>query len=91
MPRHRAAAEKNLPLAAAFRGERLDALVRASVRQDRQLAGRLRATPRGRRGPDFIDRETGRWYDVTTERQWGRHLTRYSDEFGDDAVGVLYK
>jgi RHS repeat-associated protein len=73
-----------------FRGERIDHFVRESVRRDPALR-HLRQTPRGQRGPDFIDPRNGRWYDITTPGAWRRHVDRYAPNWGPDGVGIVYK
>jgi hypothetical protein len=90
-PRQRSAVKENPKLEKAFCGERVDACVRRAVDDDPVLSAKLQATPRGRFGPDFVDRQTGRWYDITTEKAWPAHMRKYLEDFGDDGVGIYYR
>jgi len=67
---------RNPRLAPMFRGERIDYFFTESLRHDGRLLGRVQITPRGSFGPDVIS--GGRWYDVTTARQWQAHVTKYA-------------
>jgi hypothetical protein len=67
-------------LRALFRGNRIDVMVRRDARFDRDLR---RLQSNYSRGPDFVDPETGVWWDITTYRQWQPHVRRYG------ARGVL--
>jgi RHS repeat-associated protein len=59
-----------------FRGTIIDALGKNRATAAWDLSG-LRATSRGRYGPDFWNPATRRSWDLTTPGQWGRHVRRY--------------
>jgi RHS repeat-associated protein len=80
---------KNPNLEAAYRGTYIDKQLKAAVEADPTLAARLWITGTGEYGPDFVDVATGTWIDLTTPRQFDRHLDRYSD-FGNGGIGLLY-
>jgi RHS repeat-associated protein len=63
----------------AYRGSTIDGIVRRAVNQD-PLLERLQGRPN--RDPDFIDPVTSQWWDMTTPRQWQRHLNKYGPRFG---------
>jgi hypothetical protein len=60
----------------AYRGSRIDAFCKESVLEDPRLA-HVYITVLKEWGPDFFDSVTGRWYDMTTTRQWKAHLQKY--------------
>jgi RHS repeat-associated protein len=69
--RQLAAVKRNPRLEKMFRGERIDNLVRESVRGDDFLKPRVTMTPRGKFGPDFHrqgPKGYTRWFDVTTKK-----------------------
>jgi hypothetical protein len=39
-------------------------------------------TPLFRRGPDMFDTDRSVWWDMTTDRQWQRHVDDYTDDYG---------
>ena len=53
-----------------YRGSNIDAMVRATVAQDPELA-HIRGLPNY--GPDFIDDRTGKQYDMTTQKAFDAH------------------
>jgi hypothetical protein len=65
----------------AYRGDRIDALTKLRVMNDPELA-HVDVIVRGERGPDFIDKSTGIWYDMTTPNAWDAHVVRDASEFG---------
>lgn len=69
-------------LEAAFKGDRIDAILKRMVESDRLLNYyNLKVTPRGVRGPDFFFKDKGVWWDLTTEKAWAAHL-KYTKDFG---------
>jgi RHS repeat-associated protein len=50
----------------------------------------LEITPRGRRGPDFINHFLGVAWDVTTQGSWQKHVDKYGKEFGD-LLPLIYR
>ncbi len=77
----RRAADLNPRLEAPFRGQVIDSAVKNSVRNDPQLS-QLWVSRSGEFGPDFYDVDSETWWDVTTPRQWQRHIDQYSEGFG---------
>ncbi len=75
-----------------FRGLVIDRIAREHVRQDWVM--RLVRPVRGRcnMGPDFIDPITGRWWDMTTPRQWQAHVIKYTPGCGRNGtfLSTLY-
>jgi hypothetical protein len=63
---------------AAYRGSRIDALAKAAVMNDPELA-HIYVTVPFEQGADFYDSVTGTWYDITTTRGWQQHVQRYGD------------
>jgi len=68
-------------LYAAFRGQRIDAAAKEAILKDPELEG-LYVTRSGEFGPDISDPATSRWWDITTERAWQRHVDLYRKPFG---------
>jgi RHS repeat-associated protein len=66
-----------------------DAAKRLAMRNADRLPF-LQITPRGRRGPDFINRFLETAWDVTTQGSWQRHVDKYQDEFGD-LLPLIYR
>ncbi|PLS76440.1 MAG: hypothetical protein CYG61_02075 [Actinobacteria bacterium] len=65
---------RNPRLGPMFRGNRIDVRTRTLVRGDSRLA---HLTGSYRSGPDFVNDVTGRWWDMTTRRQWAKHVDKY--------------
>ncbi|UUC44157.1 DUF6443 domain-containing protein [Flavobacterium cerinum] len=69
------AAIKIMPrLRAMFRGNRIDVMAREFIRKDPKL-GHLKSNYT--KGPDFVDPATGKWWDMTTPKQWQMHVDKY--------------
>jgi len=66
----------NPGLKRAFTGERIDTFAKESAAADPRLQG-IQITGRFQRGADFVDPATGRWWDITTQRQWAAHEKLY--------------
>ena len=86
-PRQLAAVDRNPRLEKMFRGERIDNLVRKSVKDDTFLEPRVTMTPRGKFGPDFHrqgPKGYTRWFDVTTKKKptIAAHRKKYEWVFG---------
>jgi RHS repeat-associated protein len=73
-----AALEDHPNLEAAFKGERIDTFAKASAAADPRLS-EIQITARFRPGADFIDPASGRWWDITTLRQWAAHVDKYGE------------
>jgi RHS repeat-associated protein len=84
------AVERNEHLRKAFMGERIDTEARKRIMADPYLKTRVQSCARFHRCPDFVDRKTGRWYDITTARDWQRHASRYSRVWGSNARRLAY-
>jgi hypothetical protein len=68
---------------ARFRGWTIDRNVRPLIQADphlRHLQGRINY------GPDFIDPNTGWWWDMTTPQDWGSHLQKYTPTYGPNGT-----
>lgn len=63
---------------ARFRGTQIDKEARDQVRKDDALNKRI--TGKSNRGPDFIDKDTGDQYDMTTQGQLQAHRLKYGDD-----------
>jgi RHS repeat-associated protein len=70
------AMNRNPNLAEAYRGNRIDVRTRQYVKNDESLS-HLKSNYT--RGPDFVDSKTGQWWDMTTERQWQKHINKYGN------------
>ena len=81
-------AASNPRLEPAYRGDRIDAFFKKSVDADPRLK-HLTVTPRFRFGPDVFNPATKKWWDVTTLKQWGKHVQKYSAQFGE-GMGLFY-
>lgn len=86
-PRQEAALERSPNLQRAFRGSRIDEFAKATIMQDPELREIITA-PDFVREPDIIDSVLPDWFDITTRRDWQRHLERYAETHGTDA-GLL--
>ena len=78
----RLAAARNPSLLPAFQGQRLDLRMKMYVAKDPVLLDRgLQITKQGVKGPDFTNPvaqpHEASWYDLTTEKAWPAHQTRY--------------
>jgi hypothetical protein len=73
------------------RGERVHAYFKAAVVNDRLPLEVFRP---GVKEPDIrapATSLTGRWWaDVTTEGEWTAHVSKYTAEFGDKALGLIH-
>jgi hypothetical protein len=65
---------RNPNLAEAYRGNRIDVRARTYVGSDESLA---HLQSNYTRGADFVDPKTGRWWDMTTQKQWHKHIQTY--------------
>jgi hypothetical protein len=77
---------------AIARGNAIDALAKRTMGNDPELAN-LILTGRGGKGPDVILNLTPpgqpplkRWWDMTTDADWPRHVTKYGADYGE---GIL--
>jgi RHS repeat-associated protein len=77
----------NTKLEAAFRGERIDTFFKRLVQADPELR-HLRVTPMFRFGPDVYDPVRRVFWDVTTQRDWARHI-KYIADYGSP-TGLFY-
>lgn len=77
-PAQRAAIQEHPWLRPLYRGERIDKLTRQFVEEDPDLNTRITGSPNN--GPDFIDKETGARYDMTTEGAFPKHVSKYGDD-----------
>jgi hypothetical protein len=77
-PAQRAAMQQEPWLRPLYRGERIDKLTRQFVEEDPDLNSRITGSPNN--GPDFIDKETGVKYDMTTEGAFPKHVGKYGDD-----------
>ncbi|EGH2553006.1 type IV secretion protein Rhs, partial [Salmonella enterica subsp. enterica serovar Eboko] len=75
-------------------GSQIDKEFKARVDADPELAGKVKTTPNGKRGPDVIGvgENDGQWWDLTTQRDWdrGRHQSKYDPEYGSDYEGIIW-
>jgi hypothetical protein len=76
------------------RGERIHAAFKASAALNPQLRN-LQLFKPGIKEPDVRTPQvepSGRWWaDVTTEGQWRGHYTKYEGDFGNNALGLIYR
>jgi RHS repeat-associated protein len=80
------AVAKSPALMPAMVGSQLDTFFKEEVRaaiSTGELPTSFQVTPRFRFGPDAYDTASGRWWDVTTPRQWGSHVSRYTPGYGN--------
>jgi RHS repeat-associated protein len=75
-PRQAAAASRRPSMRRMFEGDRIDTIFKRMVTNDKKLSS-LKITPRGKTGPDVYDPASGHWWDVTTHRDWLRHVKKY--------------
>ena len=68
-----AAIQKNPKLRPMFRGNRIDVLARDYIKK----SGITKLKSNYTRGPDFVNTETGRWWDMTTKAAWQNHVNKY--------------
>jgi hypothetical protein len=72
----------------AFYGNNLDDAVKRSVMEDPWCWDQgVIPTPRAMVGPDFLDANTGQWYDLTTPGKWPEHLRAY----GPGGTAIWYQ
>jgi hypothetical protein len=57
-----------------YRGNRIDVMARKEIIKDPDL---LHLKSNYRKGPDFVDPQSGSWWDITTPDQWQNHVNRY--------------
>lgn len=74
-PRQLQAIHRNPNLRAMYRGNRIDVRARAMIKKDPVLSSQLKSNYT--KGPDFVDRITGRWWDMTTPGAWPAHEYKY--------------
>jgi hypothetical protein len=95
------AGEKDGPLWGTFwkffyraRGERVHAAFKVSAALSPALTELTLFTP-GVKEPDIqtpVDSMSGQWWaDITTEGEWSAHVKKYSADFGNSALGLIYK
>ncbi|HEU0086915.1 MAG TPA: hypothetical protein VFQ77_04595 [Pseudonocardiaceae bacterium] len=72
------------------RGERIHAFFKESVQADSALSALILFTP-GVKEPDVRPSAGGWWADVTTEGRWVEHVEKYEADFGNNALGLIYK
>lgn len=77
-PRQLAAIKNNPNLRPAMRGNQIDKRARQRVDDDTGFDKRITGKPN--KGPDFIDKETGDQYDMTTKGQLEAHRLKYGDD-----------
>jgi len=63
----------------AYRGSRIDELVKMRVINDVELE-HVYVTANRERGADFLDSVTGNWYDMTTTGAWKAHVMKYGSQ-----------
>ena len=68
----------NPKVADATRGTMIDRQAKMYIDADSTLA-HLWTTKAGYYGPDVMDPASGRWWDFTTQAQWGAHFNGYAD------------
>ncbi len=68
------AVQRNPNLKPAFRGNRIDVRARGYVKNDPLLQ---HLNSNYRKGADFVDPQTGKWWDMTTPAQWQNHVNKY--------------
>lgn len=73
-PKQLRASLKNPNLRAAYRGNRIDVRARRIIENDPTLQ-HLKSNYR--KGADFVDPNTGQWWDMTTPAQWQKHVEKY--------------
>ena len=81
------AIQRNPNLRAMVRGNRIDVRARGYIMEDEVLKYRLKSNYS--KGPDFIDKKTGEWWDMTTPGEWEKHINKYKNTFGPN--GTLLK
>lgn len=80
-PRQEARVLETPHLAPASRGSRIDQFAKDSIAQDPELA-QLITAPDFIREPDILDSVLPQWFDMTTTRQWLRHIQTYGSRYG---------
>ncbi len=73
-PKQQSAVGKTPNLYPTFRGNRIDVKARGWIENDPYLK---HLESNYTNGPDFRDRTTGRWWDMTTGPQWKKHVNKY--------------
>ena len=77
----------NPRVSAATRGTLIDRQAKGYIDNDPDLQ-HLYTTPAGHYGPDVMDFSgSGRWWDITTAKQWDMHQKKY-DHLGP-GIGVF--
>jgi len=71
-------------------GTQIDTRFKAKVEADPDLA-HLSTTPRGQFGPDVYDPKTKQYWDLTTEKDWGKgtHQGKYDEGYGS-GTGIFW-
>jgi len=77
-------------LSSPFKGERIHAAFRSLVRGDPQLEGLVKVFTPGKSVPDVRYVGGSFWWEITTEPQMSRHITKYATRFGDNYGFLLY-
>ena len=77
---------RNPRLKDATRGTLIDRQSKEYIDADPDLQ-HLYTTPAGYYGPDVMDFNTGRWWDITTQAKWDMHQTKY-DHMGP-GIGIF--
>ena len=73
-PRQLQAIQRNPNLRAMYRGNRIDVRARRYIENDPNLS---HLTSNYKNGPDFVNPNTGQWWDITTPQQWQAHVDKY--------------
>lgn len=75
-----------------FEGTARDRILKGLLLQ-KQSAGAMKnlsATPQGARGIDIFYKSRSVGYDLTTQKSWPAHVSKYKDEF-DIVLPLLYR
>jgi len=68
-----------------YMGTQIDTRFKAKVDADLELRKTgIVTTPRGQFGPDVVDKNGNRYWDLTTESDWNKetHQSKYDKDFG---------
>jgi RHS repeat-associated protein len=73
-----------------YMGTQVDTRFKLKVDNDPDLAD-LSTTPRGKVGPDVYDPKEKKYWDLTTEKDWGKgtHQSKYDTDFGN-GTGIFW-
>jgi hypothetical protein len=73
-------------------GTQIDTRFKAKVDADLELkSAGINSTPRGKFGPDVVDSNGNRYWDLTTKNDWdkGTHQAKYDSKFGSGS-GIFW-